>query len=310
MEELTNKEMFDVIKPRFTEIVDEKTFKIECSFALQAFMKNDFLNKATTESKLQAVMNVAQTGLTLNPVRNHAYLIPRATKGRIECTLMPSYRGLVHLIMRTGKVLQIASHVVREGDEFEYTLGLHPDVIHKPKGEDGEITHVYAFAKLANGEVMVEVMTREDINTVRSNSESYKANQKNGMPSPWIQWESEMARKTVIKRIAKHLPEGKEWEQISNAIELDNKDYQAQFWQTGKIDTLLRTSTYGHEDREHIEELLSNMSYFEANDWIQRLRDNQISLVHEGMATQAEINKHIQKISTDGIQGEPSEETS
>jgi recombination protein RecT len=294
-----NKELLQKIQPRFTEIVDEKTFKIECSFAVQAFNKNDYLNKATPESKLQSVLNVAQTGLTLNPVRNHAYLIPRSMNGRIECNLMPSYRGLVHLIMRTGQVMKIDSQVVREGDEFDYELGLRPNITHKPSGSDSEITHVYAFAKLINGEVMVEVMTKEEIDRVRSNSDSYKSYVSKGFPSPWVQWESAMARKVVIKRLAKYLPEGKEWEQVSRAIEIDNQDYQAEFWQLSKIEGLLETSSFEHEDREFIEDLLPRMSYHEANEWIQRLKKNQISKVHEGMANQAEITEHIAKISKD-----------
>ena len=53
------KDQFKAIQPRFVELTNEETFLKECSFALQHFNKNDFLAKSTTESKMEAVMNVA-----------------------------------------------------------------------------------------------------------------------------------------------------------------------------------------------------------------------------------------------------------
>jgi phage RecT family recombinase len=290
--------IFNKIKTRFVQLVDESTFKTECSFALQVFEKNSYLNKATTSSKLQAVMNVAQTGLTLNPVRQHAYLVPRASNGKIECTLMPSFRGIVHLIMKTGMVKKIDAQVVKEGDEFSYQLGLSPDIKHVPltSNEQAKITHAYAFAILTNGEVVIEVVSLNDLEEIKSQSESYKSHKSKGFASPWVTWEGEMSKKAAIKRLCKHLPEGKDWVNVQEAIAIDNTDYKAQYWQIEKIEGLLRTSTYGHEDREMIENTLSSLSSSEAYDWINRLQQNQIDKVSEGMASQKEITEHIKTI--------------
>ena len=67
------KKDFEVIEPRFLELSNRQTFVKECSFAMQIFKNNSYLNKATKESKLESVINLAQTGLTLNPVLKWAY---------------------------------------------------------------------------------------------------------------------------------------------------------------------------------------------------------------------------------------------
>jgi len=100
--ELTLKDQFKLIEDRFVALTNADTFTKECSFALQHFGKNSYLNGSTTESKLQAVMNVAQVGLTLNPVLKLAYLVPRFSNGKVECFLEPSYQGLVKLVTDTG----------------------------------------------------------------------------------------------------------------------------------------------------------------------------------------------------------------
>jgi len=113
MGELTlKKEHFNKIEPRFIELSDQKTFAKECSFAMQHFAKNDYLDKATIESKLQAVLNVAQVGLTLNPVLKLAYLVPRFENGAVKCFLEPSYQGLVKLITDTGSAKNVTCHPV------------------------------------------------------------------------------------------------------------------------------------------------------------------------------------------------------
>ena len=68
-------------------------------------------------------------------------------------------------------------------------------------------------------------MTLSEINDIRDRSESYKAF-KAGKTKSCI-WESdfgEMARKTVIKRIYKHLPKTEQSTQIEEAIDIDNQN--------------------------------------------------------------------------------------
>jgi recombination protein RecT len=202
-------------------------FEKEASFATQIFAGNDYLDKATPESKLMAVMNVAQTGLTLNPFIKHAYLVPRyngKTK-KIECTLMPSYQGLTHMMVQSDDVVSVSAHVVRADDNFSYSLGVSPSVEHRPDIKaKSEIIAAYAVAKMKNGSIHVEVMGVEEINQARESSEGYK---KNPASSPWTTWYGEMCRKTVTKRLSKYIPKSAtpSWEQFGKAVELDDADY-------------------------------------------------------------------------------------
>lgn len=72
------------------------------------------MNGATTTSKLQAVFNVALTGLTLNPTLKLAYLVPRYNNAsrELEVHLEPSYQGLVKLVTDTGSAKSVSSQVV------------------------------------------------------------------------------------------------------------------------------------------------------------------------------------------------------
>ena len=67
----------DKVMERFVELTDKKTFDTELSFALQHINRNNQLKKATAASNIMAVLNVAQTGLSLNPMLKYAYLVPR-----------------------------------------------------------------------------------------------------------------------------------------------------------------------------------------------------------------------------------------
>ena len=57
----------------------------------------------------------------------------------------------------------------------------------------------YAVARTRDEGVYTEVMSRADIDKVRGISKAKDS-------GPWVQWFDEMARKTVIRRLAKRLP--------------------------------------------------------------------------------------------------------
>src|SRR5690606_39362507 len=76
------------------------SFQKEANFALQIFQGNDYLTKMSPDSIKNAIVNVALTGLTLNPVMKFAYLVPR--KGKF--VLDVSYMGLAKILTDTGSV--------------------------------------------------------------------------------------------------------------------------------------------------------------------------------------------------------------
>jgi recombination protein RecT len=113
---------------------------------------------------------------------------------------MPMVAGIIKRLATAG--ITIDAQIVHEADEFQQTLGDDASIQHRaPKlgTPRGEPLGAYAIAKLPNGMVMREVMDRDQIEQVRKASRSANA-------GPWQQWWTEMARKTVIRRLAKRLP--------------------------------------------------------------------------------------------------------
>lgn len=62
------------------------------------------------------------------------------------------------------------------------------------------MTHVYAIAWIKESSIpRIEVMTREQVDGIRARAKA-------GKSGPWVTDYSEMARKTVLKKICKTLP--------------------------------------------------------------------------------------------------------
>ncbi len=78
---------------KFIAINPEKA-SLELGFAMQIIQNNDDLQRCDPKSILNAVVNVARTSVTLNPVMRLAYLVPR--KGK--CVPDFSYIGLVAML--------------------------------------------------------------------------------------------------------------------------------------------------------------------------------------------------------------------
>lgn len=286
-----NKKDLDVISERALEVgFTREQFEKEVSFALQIWNdpKNLYLRKATKNSMLSAVLNVAQVGLTLNPIAKEAYLVPRKQGNDIVACLDPSYIGLAKLITDAGSVNNIITQVVYDGDLFELDLALeNPIIKHVPyiltKKPKGDVVLVYSKAILHNGNIMVEFMSADEINYIRDKSESYKAF-KNGKTRSAI-WDSdysEMCRKTVIKRLSKYLPRTNRMNYLDTAIKLSNIEYEATGTQIGMIESLLKTSSILESQKDSIERNLNGLNHHEAEKTISYLKDNQVNAIQAG----------------------------
>lgn len=258
--------------------------KREISFAIQSINKSAQLQKCSRESLMQAVLNVSNVGLTLNPAAREAYLIPRysSISRSMEATLDPSYIGLVKLLTDTGSVKSMVCQIVYSGDKFELDLAnnLNP-VSHRPELRSfkrGEPIGVYALATLSDNTRQVEWMDIDDVNSIRDRSETYKAFKSGKIQScTWASDYGEMTRKTVIKRIYKYLPRSEKAQALDKAIELDNIDYMASDAQVHLIEDLLRTSTYDERQRQWLEMEIPTMGSKRASEVIEILKNNQPS---------------------------------
>lgn len=230
------------------DIVRSKSFQAQMALALPKSMTAERLTRivmtecrkvpalmqCNQESFFGAVLQCAQLGLEPGSALGHCYLLPfgngKSRDGRPNCQLIIGYRGMIDLARRSGQIVSINAYCVHEADEFEYELGLHPDIHHRPSplAERGPVTYVYAVAVLKGGGVQFEVMSRAEIEAVRVQSKA-------GKSGPWVTHWEEMARKTVVRKLFKYLPVSIE---AVRAVEIDEKSDRGEaVTETDFIDT-------------------------------------------------------------------------
>jgi recombination protein RecT len=177
------------------------------------------LLKCDVPSLVAAVGHCVSLGLEPNTPLGLAYLVPFNTKRKNPRTgvdewvnsvqVIIGYRGYIELARRSGQIISIAAHEVRERDRFDYSYGLTERLEHVPaKNNRGEIIAFYAVARLVGGGYVFEVMSREDVETIRDGSQGWQnaVKFKKDKAHPWHKHFVEMGRKTAIRRIAKYLP--------------------------------------------------------------------------------------------------------
>lgn len=199
----------------------EMQFNKEASFALQAFSNNDYLTKVAENDKISvinAIINVAQTGLTLNPVLKLGYLIPMDKKVQF----WPSYMGKREIVMRTGLVKDAYARLVYDGDQFEIKYGTGGYIKHTPDPwKEQKLENVkggYWYCMLKDGTEKFGTMNESEIKAIQKRSPSAKASQ-----SPWTtDWE-QMALKTIFNRGFKEMPKGDMSEAQLRALEIADK---------------------------------------------------------------------------------------
>jgi recombination protein RecT len=179
-----------------------------------AIQKTPALLDCEPRSLIGALIQASQLGLEPDGVLGHAYLVPFNNRktNRKECQFIPGYRGLIELARRSGQISTIYAHVVHAKDEFSYEFGLDPKLNHKPaSGDAGPMVAVYAVAKLRDGGVQFEVMTKREVDEIRKRSKS-------SGDGPWVTDYESMAKKTVFRRICKILPVSPE---LTRAVSID-----------------------------------------------------------------------------------------
>jgi len=112
---------------------------------------------------------------------------------------MPMVGGIKKQIWRTGEYTSISANPVYENDEFDYCLGDDEYIRHKPAMSNrGQVIAAYAIVKTKNGEFMRAVLTREDIDYIRSKSKGKDSDF-------WNEWYDRMAVKSALRRLAGYL---------------------------------------------------------------------------------------------------------
>lgn len=201
----------------------KNAFARESSYAMQILEANNYALKLAVgarQSVINAVLNIAAIGLSLNPAEKEAYLVPR--NGQICLDI--SYMGLMRLATDTGSVQWVQADIVYTADEFIIN-GLDKQPTHKYNAfskDRGEPVGVYVTAKLANGDYLTGTMTTEEINAIRDKSQGYISYvAKKAKSSIWVDHWGEMAKKTIVKRECKYWPKS---ERMNTAINVLNTD--------------------------------------------------------------------------------------
>jgi recombination protein RecT len=203
-----------------------------------AALSNPKLFECDRQSLLMAANKCAMDGLL--PDGREAALIPFKTRikndqGRYDdhwiVQYMPMAWGLRKKVLQSGEVVSLQVGVVYaaevESGNFVYEIGMEPPIRHRPKLDmtdaemaDDQLVAAYSIGRLKNeyGEPYwsVEVMRRFEVNKVRQMSQTgalgqtVKYGSDKGKPippkGPWVDWEPEMWKKTVLRRHTKVLP--------------------------------------------------------------------------------------------------------
>ena len=198
----------EVVKS-FSESLTDKLITVENA------LPKDF-NKERFVQNCLAVLNEKPELTKINPAELQAGLLKGAYLGldffKKECYLIPygskvnfqtDYKGEKKFVKRYAirPIHDIYAKVVREGDFFEEKItDGHPSIDLRPKPfNNGEIVGAFAVALYKDGGMDYEVMTTKDINSVRSNYS--KMSNSGAWKNSW----DEMAKKTVLRRLCKHI---------------------------------------------------------------------------------------------------------
>lgn len=194
------------------------TWAKECQFAIQLFQRNQKLAEtavANPTSAQNAIINVAAIGISLNPASKLAYLVPR--DGMVCLDI--SYMGLLHIAQSAGVIKWGQCKLVHASDQYE-TLGLDKAPAHKyapfaTPDERGPVIGGYCTVKTADGDYLTEEMSYAEIEEIRKVSKAGSS-----VKGPWVNFWSEMARKTIVKRAYKYWPRA---DRLDNAVDVINE---------------------------------------------------------------------------------------
>ena len=201
-----------VVMPKFSvALTDELNFQKDAlpkDFNITRFVHNSlallngnevlvkFKNQYGTDQIKAGLMRGAYLGLDF--MNGEAYLIPYGA----TLNFMPSYKGMIKLCIKysTRPINTIYAKIVREGDEFcEEIVNGQPSITFRPKPfSNAPMIGCFAVCLYKDGGMIYEVMSKADVEQCKKSAKS-----KN---SPAWSFYSEMAKKTVLRRLAKSIP--------------------------------------------------------------------------------------------------------
>lgn len=203
--EVATKDTFSV---SLTNDLESQKAALPADFNIPRFVQNslallngndtlaDFAKKHGTAQIKQGLLRGAYLGL--DALNSEMYLVPYGS----QLNFMPSYKGMVKLAQKysTRPIKSIYAKVVRDGDVFEEVIEHgEPSINFKAVPfNSNPIIGVFAVCQYADGGLIYEVMSKADVEQCRKSSKAKNSPAWNGF------W-SEMAKKTVLRRLAKSI---------------------------------------------------------------------------------------------------------
>ena len=200
--------------PKFREALPPTMDELKFISVLKLTLnKNPKLLQADQNSLLQTFMSAAKDGLYLDGREAAAVQYGQSVQ------YIPMVEGMIKVLHNSGLIKTISAEVVYENDLFDYELGTKPQLTHKPLivGDRGKPICVYAIAVTTNGGEYMELMNMQEIEKCRAVSKASSSPH-----SPWVKWFDQMAKKTVMHRIAKRLPKN---DAINSVVSVDDDNF-------------------------------------------------------------------------------------
>ena len=215
------------IRPSFEAVAVDRSinFEREAGFAIQILGGNDYaltVAMNNRQSVIDAVTNVSAIGISLNPAKKQAYLVPRDKKICLDI----SYMGLLDLAISSGSIMWGQAELVYETDDFLLNgFDRPPTHGRAPFAKNrGPIVRVYVVAKTHAGDYLTCTMTTDEVDDIRNRSSAWKAWLEKQKKCPWVTDYGEMAKKTVIKRAYKTWPKTDRLDQAIHFLNTDGEE--------------------------------------------------------------------------------------
>jgi len=174
---------------------------------LDYYSQNSELKKlANIASIIEACKKIAQMGLTLG---GDVHIIVRGGVAKAEL----DYKGYHTMLSKAN--IQAKANVVYENDVFDLDLA-EGSITHKPnlRGSRGSILGYYAMIKVS-GSWVIDYMSQEELQNWKKVYLPY-------VSPAWKSSESEMAKKTILKRTVKPYLYSTNNEELIRATDEDN----------------------------------------------------------------------------------------
>lgn len=201
--------MANEVVAKFSDQLTDKLVSVETAlpkdFNRERFVQNCIavmnetpqLAKINTAQTIQGLLKGAYLGLDF--MNRECYLIPYGNSVQFQT----DYKGEIKFTKKYSvrKIMDIYAKVVREGDTFvEEIVDGKPSIDFKPiPFSKANIIGAFAVVLFKDGGMLYEVMSVDDINNVRNNYS--KASQSKA----WKNSFDEMCKKTVLRRLCKHI---------------------------------------------------------------------------------------------------------